>query len=215
MIHHHPSTQTLLAHAAGTLRPGHKLVVDTHLHVCSTCQQTKWRLESLGGVLLEDLPPDSLAPDAFARALAALDETSAPPCPSVSSAGHQPGWSSAEKLPRTLWGTEIGRWLWIGPGIRYSRVRLPWAPKENVMLLRVAANRPVIAHSHGGLELTQILRGSYIDATGHYQVGDMAEEDNESNHQPRAGTQGCLCVAALEGGLRLPWLSRLIGRSAA
>ncbi len=82
------------------------------------------------------------------------------------------------------------------------------------MLLRVAANRRVLSHSHGGAEFTQILHGSFQDETGQYAAGDLAEEDEHTNHQPHAGPQGCLCLASLEGGLRLPWLNRLTRRFA-
>ena len=111
-------------------------------------------------------------------------------------------------------GVELGRWLWVGPGVRYSRVFLPWAPRENVMLLRVAANQRVISHSHGGEEFTQVLQGGFTDSTGHYAAGDMAEADGDLVHQPWAGAEGCLCLAALEGGLRLPWLRRFTRRTA-
>lgn len=211
MIHHHPSTETLLAYAAGTLRAGHALVVSAHLEECATCQQTTARLAALGGVLLDALPPDNLPADAFTRALAALEDINVPAAPPRGPArfpAHLP-------LPQALYGTRLGRWLWVGRGVYYSRVHLPWAPKEHVMLIRVAANHPVIAHSHGGREFTQILQGSYRDETGSYQQGDMAEENQETRHQPRAGEQGCLCLAALEDGVRLPWFKILAKRSAA
>lgn len=211
MTHHHPSTETLLAYAAGTLRAGHALVVCAHLQECLACQQSTARLASLGGALLDSLPPDNLPADAFARTLAALEDKPAPPkhqCPPARFPAHIP-------LPQALYGTRLGRWLWVGRGVYYSRVHLPWASQEHVMLIRVAANRPVLAHSHGGREFTQILQGSYSDETGVYQQGDMAEENQETRHQPRAGEQGCLCLAALEDGLRLPWFSALARRSVA
>lgn len=211
MIRHHPSTETLLAYAAGTLRAGHALVVSAHLQGCTTCQHTTAALETLGGAVLDALPPDNLLPDAFTRALGALDDT-----PEYVGPPSAPARFPANiHLPRALSGTRIGRWLWVGRGVRYSRVHLPWAPREHVMLIRVAANRPVITHSHGGREFTQILQGSYRDETGYYQQGDMAEEDNETKHQPRAGAEGCLCLAALEDGLRLSWFKALTTRSAA
>lgn len=211
MIRHHPSTETLLAYAAGTLRAGHALVVTAHLQGCSDCQRSVAKLEALGGTLLEDLPPDTLPPDAFARTLAALENTPARAKP-IAEPAYLP---SNTLMPQALSATRIGRWLWVGRGVHYSRVYLPWAPKERVMLIKVAANRPVIAHSHGGREFTQILQGSYHDEAGSYQCGDMTEEDHQTTHQPRAGEQGCLCLAALEDGLRLPWLKNLTKRSAA
>jgi putative transcriptional regulator len=88
-------------------------------------------------------------------------------------------------------------------------VRLPWAPEANVMLLRVAANRAVFPHTHAAHELTLILRGGYSDCTGTYGPGDMADADATLLHQPWADAEGCLCLAALEGTMRLDgWLGR-------
>ncbi|GAN79133.1 ChrR family anti-sigma-E factor [Acidocella aminolytica] len=214
MIRHHPSAETLLAHAAGQLPAGHALVVAAHAQGCPHCRAELARLEALGGELLDSLTPEGMALDAFTATLARLDE---PPHPRrVPAKPRQANLRLPHgiSLPSVLAGAEISRWLWVGPGVRYSRVRLPWAPNDNVMLLSVAANRRVIAHSHGGSEFTQVLQGSFSDETGHYGAGDMAEEDNDTNHQPRANDDGCLCLAALEGGLRLPWLTRLTRRFA-
>ncbi len=201
MIQHHPAPETLLAYSAGTLPAGRALVVMAHLQGCPHCQAEAATLDALGGALLETLTPEPLAPDAFARTLAQLD-TPAPPAPRRQTPLPQPFGLT---LPAALHGTRIGRWLWLGRGLRYSRVRLPWAPEANVMLLRVAPNRRVITHSHGGAEFTQVLHGGFYDATGHYEAGDLAEADEHLSHQPCAGPQGCICLAALEGGLRLPW----------
>jgi putative transcriptional regulator len=210
MIKHHPTPETLLAHAAGTLPAGHALVVAAHVQGCAACQVELARLEALGGALLEELAPEALAPEAFAETLARLDS----PAPiTVRQMPRQADLALPEglRLPAALRGAEIGRWLWVGRGVRYSRVRLPWAPGGNVMLMRIAPNRRVLAHSHGGAEFTQVLHGTFTDATGQYGPGDMAEADSDLAHQPRADGDGCICLAALEGGMRLPWLSRLVG----
>lgn len=213
MTLHHPAPETLLAHAAGTLAPGHALVLAAHIEGCARCQAALSRLEAAGGALLEQVAPEPLAAEAFAAVLARLDEPAPPPPPAPPRQAelHLP---QGLRLPGPLRGAAIGRWLWIGPGIRYSRVRLPWAPWENVMLLRVAGGRRVPRHSHGGVELTQVLWGGFSDHTGHYGAGDIGETDETVEHQPIADPEGCLCLASLEGGLRLPWLTRLLGGKA-
>jgi putative transcriptional regulator len=209
MIRHHPTAETLLAHAAGALAPGHALVMAAHIQGCAHCQAAAAQLEAAGGALLEELTPEPLGMEAFAAVLARLDEPAPPPPvpPHQAPLRLPPGLS----LPTALRGTGIGRWLWIGPGIRYSRVRLPWAPRENVMLLHVSGGRRTPYHSHGGAELTQVLWGGFSDHTGHYGPGDIGETDETTTHQPVADAEGCLCLASLEGGLRLPWLRRLLG----
>ena len=205
MINHHPAPDTLLAHVAGTLSPGNALAVAAHVQGCAHCQGQVRRLETVGGALLEDLAPEALANDAFSVTLARLDEPTPPPPakPRQVDLRLPPGL----RLPSVLRGTAIGRWLWMGPGLRYSRVTLPWAPTENVMLLRVGGGRRVLRHSHGGAELTQVLWGGFHDITGAYGPGDMQEADETIEHQPLADPEGCVCLASLEGGLRLPWLS--------
>ncbi|MBU6397863.1 MAG: ChrR family anti-sigma-E factor [Rhodospirillales bacterium] len=210
MIRHHPAPETLLAHVAGTLAPGQALTAAVHVQGCAHCQAQTRRLEAAGGALLEDVVPEPLAADAFAAVMARLDEPAPPPPPKPRQADLRlpPGLV----LPAALRGAAIGRWLWMGLGLRYSRVTLPWAPKENVMLLRVEGGRRVLRHSHGGAELTQVLWGGFHDITGAYGPGDLQEADETIEHQPLADPEGCLCLAALEGGLRLPWISRLMGK---
>ena len=65
-------------------------------------------------------------------------------------------------------------------------------------------------HSHGGTELTQILRGAYHDALGQFAPGDIADLDSGVEHQPVTvpGT-ACICVSALDAPLRFPgWLAQ-------
>ncbi len=200
-IQHHPTDDTLLRFAAGALNAGLTLVTEAHLHVCAQCRARLGEFEATGGALLDEQPPAALAPTAFADVLARLDGPAVavrPPVPPANS-----------DMPAVLAGCEIGRWWWLGRGIRYSQVRLPWAPEANVMLLRVAANRAVFPHTHAAHELTQILRGGYSDCTGTYGPGDMADADDTLLHQPWADAEGCLCLAALEGPMRLDgWLGR-------
>jgi putative transcriptional regulator len=58
--------------------------------------------------------------------------------------------------------------------------------------------------------LTQILQGAYDDALGHFGPGDMADLDNETEHQPITSPGvPCICVAALNGPLQFRgWLAR-------
>jgi putative transcriptional regulator len=202
-IQHHPTDDTLLRYASGALNAGLSLVTQAHLHVCAQCRAQVTGFEAVGGALLDAQPPAALAPTAFADVLARLDGHDAVPAVRHANLNLPPD------LPSILAGCDIGRWWWFGRGIRYSKVRLPWAPEANVMLLRVAANRAVFPHTHAAHELTLILRGGYTDSTGTYGPGDMADADDSLLHQPSADDEGCLCLAALEGPMRLDgWLGR-------
>lgn len=211
MITHHPSAETMLRLAAGTLPAGLSVVVRAHLENCPSCRDELRTLEALGGALLEELAPVTLDERAFNQVLARLHEPAAPvaPRPPRQASGLLP---KGMRLPAALKGADIGRWVWVGWGIHHSRVRLPWAPEQNMMMFRVGSGRRVLHHSHGGAEFTQILAGAFSDETGHYVAGDIAETDETVQHQPVAGPDGCICLAALEGGLRFPWLDRLLHR---
>ena len=55
------------------------------------------------------------------------------------------------------------------------------------------------AHSHGGLELTLVLQGSFDDETGHFGPGDVEIADEMLEHTPIAGP-GTPCIALAASG---------------
>lgn len=198
-IRHHPSAETLLRYVAGTLPAGPTIVVATHLAACPACRSNVADLEAAGGVLLENLTPAPLAPDALATILARIDQ---PPEPiRRTQAAPLPGPAD---LPASLHAFARRPWRWLGPGIRCSRVVVPRDPRANVMLYRIGPNRRLPEHGHTGTEFTQVLSGSFSDARGRYFPGDLVEADGETEHQPVVDADGeCLCLAALEGRMVL------------
>ena len=66
-------------------------------------------------------------------------------------------------------------------------------------------------HGHGGTELTLVLTGSYHDEIGHFGPGDVADLDEDVDHQPVVGDQGCICLVASEQPARFHgFISRMI-----
>ena len=214
-IRHHPADDTLLRFAAGRLSPGLAFVVQAHLQGCAQCRTRAAAFQAVGGVLLDEEPPAALAPTAFTDVLARLGEPPAavpvPRAPRQAKLNFLPDL----RLPPLLGLCDAGPWRWLGRGVRYSQLRLPWAPEANVMLLRVAANRPLFSHTHTAQELTLILHGGYQDRTGQYGPGDVAQGDADLLHQPRADAQGCICLSSFEGRLLLDgwlgWWQRRLG----
>ncbi len=191
---HHPSEGALVSRGAGGLPAGWALVIDAHLPFCRECRDIVRSHEALGGVLLADLPDTAMAPDALARTLARLDHPAAAP----------DGLAPFTKADDILGMIRTG-WRWIGPGLRRARLAVPGTkPGENVYLLRVDPGRPVPDHGHDGWELTCILTGRYVDATGTYGPGDIADLDADTIHQPVAGPdEVCVCLIASMGKLRM------------
>jgi putative transcriptional regulator len=212
----HPSDESLLRYAAGSLSAGASLVVAAHLEVCPACRAQVAKFERLGGALLMDTPREPMRADALGRALEKLDEVAA----AVSDGPRPKPPRRADlgmSLPRSLRDCGIGPWRWLGPGFRWSRISVPGSPEARVMLLRGRPGLQLPAHGHIGEEFTLILEGWLLDDRGSYGPGDFDEAGAEIDHQPVVGPEmECVCLAALDGDTRLHsrlgrWLRPLVG----
>ena len=198
MNRRHPSEATLLAYVAGTLPAPHSIVIRTHLALCGECRETIRLATSLGGALLEDAPPAAMAGDALARTLARLGEPERAP--------------AQTRVPTTVEDFATGRWWWLGPGIRLMPLIRRDRDDARLDLIRVAPGIALPGHGHTGSEVTCVLQGAFGDETGEYHAGDVAEGDEDLDHQPIALDTGreCICLIATTGRLRgHSWLSRL------
>jgi putative transcriptional regulator len=198
MIQHHPSEETLLTCAAGTLPEPHARVVTAHVAFCPNCARALRQAEAVGGALLADLPPSRLARDALARTLNRLGAPSA---------------TEPSPVPATLTGLATGRWRWTGPGIAMMPLLRRDASDSRLDLIRVAAGIALLEHGHTGRESTCVLQGAFHDGVGEYHVGDFMEVDGGRAHRPTAlAGETCICLIATSGHLRprglLGWLAR-------
>jgi putative transcriptional regulator len=202
MIQHHPTEQTLLAYATGSLPQALAIVTATHLGQCPLCQRALGTLEATGGVLLDDLAPIPLSGDALERLLERADEPAPLPPPILH-----------PELPAPLNRVALGRWWPVGIGVRYRPLQTAGAAWGGLILAQPGRSLP--KHGHEGRELTCILSGSFADGSGHYQVGDLSEPITDHDVPPMVtGGEPCLCIIASEG-MRLRGLlgrvQRLIG----
>ena len=193
-ITHHLDDATLMSFAAGALPAALSAVAAAHVAMCPRCRREVARLERVGGALL-------------GRAVARGDRSRrAPnpgrppsvtelPAPQRADAGGR--CPRAACAPRRSAGLDAVRWRWLGP----RRVASPPAAdgRRQARLLKVAPGRTVPEHSHGGAELTLVLRGSFHDETGRYRRGDVADLDETVEHQPIADPgPDCICLVASE-----------------
>lgn len=201
-IEHHPREETLASYAAGALPAALALVVGCHLEQCAACRADVADAESLGGLLIGQLPPRPLSAAAREAVLRELDRPGEPPAarPAPSPAARNAA------IPRLLQplldadSYDALPWRRIGPGIR--QLRLPCEEGVSVML-RVDAGRSMPLHTHRSSELTLILQGGYHDKLGSFHVGDLADLDGDTEHQPVAfDDEGCICLAGLDDKLR-------------
>lgn len=201
MIRHHPDDSLLMDHAAGRLSSGSALVLATHAEGCEQCRERLRGFEVLGGVLLEQLAPTPVSDDLLSRTLAAIDapEPQPPHRPTPLRRAALPG---GKAWPRAMQGCAIGPWRWMAPGMRYSRVTLPWDAQANVVLLRIGAGKRLARHTHSDSELTQVLHGSFHDGRSLFAPGDFDATDGSILHQPVVEPAGeCVCLAAVDGRL--------------
>jgi putative transcriptional regulator len=204
-----------MAHAAGTLASGPHLLVATHVERCASCRAAIRGFEDVGAQLMLDDAGLGLAPDALATTLERLDAPLAPAVAPVVT--RRPPLPGTLEWPRSLRHCSISRWRPLGPGMRWSRVGLPFDRSANVFLLRIAAGSCLPPHTHRGEELTQVLFGAFDDGRAVFGPGDFDATDSTIRHQPVVqASSECICLAAVDGRLvhesRLArWLSALIG----
>ncbi len=198
---HHPAGDTLLCHAAGRLSAGAALVVATHLAGCAQCRDAIRLGEAIGGVLLADCPPATMAADALDRTLARLGDPASRPRPEADASELSPG----VPMPAPLRDAVRRPWRWVAPGI--SRITLDLngaAPGERAYLLRVTPGSALPGHGHRGAEITCVLSGHFHDSGWRYGAGDVAEMDAGQDHEPIAEPgEACICLIATQGRLRM------------
>lgn len=215
-IRHHPTPETLMAYASGTLPPSLSGLVACHLAVCHECAEQTRRLELLGGLLLENIEPSDtdIASGKEAMQRAIQRDTSAL---FQDRDDERPARDKDETvLPRPLarylgMGIDDIPWKRLPKGVRHYWVRLP--KQAGLMrLLKVPPPLGLLAHSHYGMEMTMVLQGAYKDKTGEYRRGDVAEMDETVEHRPKAiGEEDCICIVASEAPPRYrDWYARML-----
>ena len=193
-ITHHISDELLDSYVTGSLAQPFAVVVAAHLSLCDTCRARAEAAEMLGGALLDGIAPAALAEGAGARLLTALDQAPPPPPPP------RPSGIFPAPVMQALGGLPP-KWSMLGGGIRQQILS---ADKTgSLRLLYIPPGRAVPEHSHGGLELTLVLQGSFSDSEGRFGPGDVETAHDDIDHQPVAGPEcPCICLAATDAPLR-------------
>jgi putative transcriptional regulator len=200
-ITHHLDDVTLIAYAAGTLGEAHSVVVATHIAMCEDCRQGVRAAEAMGGSILADQDEMAVTDTCRAATLASLDGVL------INQKKTQPPKESDVPLPLcNLLGNQALKdlkWKTKAPGIAKVDISLSPGSKTHLQLLRIGPGRAMPEHGHGGEELTLVLRGSYTDHTGTYRAGDVADLDEDIEHQPKVDSDvDCICLVATEAPTR-------------
>jgi putative transcriptional regulator len=204
MIQHHPEDDLLLSLAAGGLAAGQAVVLGAHLEGCAACRSRLHLLQGVGGALLREAEPIALEAGAWERTLKRIDGEPVPvPAPAPAAPLPHPPMPEGVRWPASLSGCKVSGWRWMGPDMRYARVRVPRDPEASLYLLRIGQGRSLPRHTHSGIELTQVLCGAFDDGRAVFAAGDFDAADASVHHQPvvKPG-ETCVCLAYVGGRMR-------------
>lgn len=206
-IEHHIDRATILAFASGELDEAFSIVVSAHLAMCDQCREEVRKAEEIGGAFLEE-ESASLDDGAFDRLMNTLGDEEPKELiehlPKVPMAGGAVPYP----LQRVLGGDlDSIRWRRLSPGIR--RADLSKKVSGGMLYaLEIAPGLQVPEHGHNGYELTLVLKGAYCDHFGRFGPGDIADHDEDVEHQPVV-EEGEVCVCIVASGSLLRYKSVL------
>lgn len=226
---HHLDDATLVSYSAGALPAALALVAATHIALCPQCRARLASVDRLGGMLMHAGPnveqAQTPAPsplrgrDAMLAKLDALEgmPLGDAPLPVPASPNAAPERTDPDLLPALLhphFGMRYSalRWRLVAPGLH--RVQASGIHEGQLMLLKLAPGMALPPHGHGGSEMTLVLKGAYTDCFGRYGAGDIADLDEDIEHQPVA-EQGepCVALAGTDAPLRFKtWGARFVQR---
>ena len=213
---HHPQDDLLLSYAAGSLSESWSLAVASHLSLCSECRKTLELAETVGGVLLEDIPNQQLTSTTLESVFARIDQPDFDAVSENFPAHSQPSVDGGSIFPIVLQkyvgnSVENVPWKKIGAGIRQHLIETP-DNDGSVRLLRIKAGKAVPNHGHQGRELTLVLSGSYHDGVSTYGAGDMQDVDEEIVHKPIVDDgPDCICLVITDAPIIFKeWMPRLL-----
>lgn len=193
-IQHHIPDAMLAAYASGNLPHPFAVVVAAHVSMCESCRCALEAHHTVGGAVLDMSDTISVSDDLKAALMAQLDAPAAP----------EPEYTADGPLPAPIVGAMEGRkprWKSLGMGVRQDIISA--GSEGSVRLLYIPAGQAVPDHTHGGLELTLVLQGSFSDETGRFGVGDMEVADEDVEHTPIADAgDPCICIAATDAPLK-------------
>jgi putative transcriptional regulator len=199
-IARHPQEELLAAFAAGKLDAGEHLVVAVHASQCPACRRFVRAVEAIGGTAVESAEPVAMSKGSFEAVMAKVER--APP----KMRAPQPAHHAVEDddLPELLKHYRIGRRRRIAPGVSLRPIDLPGNGKSRAFLLKSGPGTRMLEHTHNGIELTCVIKGSFSHVSGTFGPGDFDFGDEAVDHQPLVGEgEPCLCLVAMTGDLRM------------
>jgi putative transcriptional regulator len=203
----HPlADELLLDYATGAASEPIALMAASQAALNEQSRTTLRGLDAVGGALLHELEPATIADSALDRALSQLGVQELP--------APQPGGTAVADtlLPPALrayvpGGIDALPWRHRPGGLNEAELPCGDGKRYKVSLLRISAGRPIVHHTHQGEEMLLVLKGGFSDGRGHYVRGDVCYADDTVEHRPVADADGeCLCLAITEAPIRVKGL---------
>jgi len=217
-IKHHPTDQTLMDYASGTMSQAMELLVATLMTVCPHCRDKVAEFETMGGAVLENVTRMEMADHSLDHVMAMLERETANENPAVQelpmtrriAVGESITGSAMPSIPTPLvkflpdnvLSLEDVPWKTLAPGVKHFQLKSVES-KGTVRLMKIAPGVSIPDHGHHGHEMTLLLKGSYIDDIGRFRAGDVADLDDDVDHQPIADTaEECICLIATDAPMK-------------
>eukprot|EP00998_Keelungia_sp_KM082_P001063 NODE_1124_length_1456_cov_1.679458_g1113_i0.p1 GENE.NODE_1124_length_1456_cov_1.679458_g1113_i0~~NODE_1124_length_1456_cov_1.679458_g1113_i0.p1 ORF type:complete len:235 (+),score=38.79 NODE_1124_length_1456_cov_1.679458_g1113_i0:679-1383(+) len=217
-IKHHPTDQTLMDYASGSLSQAMELLVATHMTLCPHCRNKVSGFETMGGAVLENTDSMSMSDHSLDHVMAMLEReatnenivTEKLPIMHRIAVGESITGSTmaslprplAELLPEDVTSLDDIPWKSLAPGVKQFQLK-SIESKGTVRLLKIAPGISIPDHGHHGHEMTLLIKGSYIDEIGRFRAGDVADLDDDVDHQPIADTaEECICLIATDAPMK-------------
>jgi putative transcriptional regulator len=219
-INHHLSDVTLGAYTSGSLSEAMSLVAASHISSCPICFERQNRMEELGGAYLQSSVASTMSDAALQNTMNKLDEKDFELLSDAHNKDNIDHTSTNDVLtqnnisiiPRPLQNylpenLDDITWKSLAPGIKHFAISDLHTDGGSLFMLNIAPGIRIPEHGHKGIELTQVLKGSFSDDVGYFTVGDIVDLDDDVEHQPVVGSdESCICLIASEAPLRFTGL---------
>ena len=188
-----------MGYAAGTLPEAFSLVVATHISMCDDCRAALAEYDAVGGEVMLDSDPVTVAEDALAATMALIEDGFGADKPA-------PARAQNALFPGPLQDYVDGdidnlKWRKVGGGV--SQLVLKTSRDASVRLLRIPGGTAMPDHGHRGTELTLVLQGAFTDEHDRFGSGDVEVANEDMHHMPVAEAgMDCICLAASDAPLR-------------
>lgn len=208
---YHPDIELLLKYSSGQLAPPLAVAVGLHQYECKICQKKIKELEAIGGSTLESIDAQANVKQAAVSSIAAdmslFDQL-------LSDIDELPDTVDEEYDDIAIARSDVALfeqlnkrqlndlpWKNVTRNISRAKILMDF-PGYDVELFKFSPHAKIPKHTHCGREFTFVLEGDFSDNQGQYQRGAFIEQNQAHEHQPVAGSNGCICLAVTDAPLK-------------